>query len=148
MDKRIESTMNELINAEIWSTNLYLSMQVYLENERLPILSAWLSSQAQDNMGKVYRMMHYICHNGGRVDIREMSGDERHWKSPLNALNDLLEHEQYMSRTVSILFTLCRHIDASAYAFAHKLYTGRIYVSTVCEELLRILAQESMRRLN
>ena len=46
IDKRIESTMNELINAEIWSTNLYLSLQVYFESEQLPILSSWLNTQA------------------------------------------------------------------------------------------------------
>lgn len=38
--------MNELINTEIWSTGLYLSLQVYFEDERLPILSSWLNSQA------------------------------------------------------------------------------------------------------
>ena len=37
MDKRIENAMNELINTEIWSTGLYLSLQVYFEDERLPI---------------------------------------------------------------------------------------------------------------
>ena len=31
MDKRIENAMNELINTEIWSTGLYLSLQVYFE---------------------------------------------------------------------------------------------------------------------
>lgn len=35
--------MNELINTEIWSTGLYLSLQVYFEDERLPILSSWLN---------------------------------------------------------------------------------------------------------
>ena len=60
IDKRIESTMNELINAEIWSTNLYLSLQVYFESEQLPILSSWLNTQAQDNMNKVYQMMSWI----------------------------------------------------------------------------------------
>ncbi len=39
MDKRIENAMNELINTEIWSTGLYLSLQVYFEDERLPILA-------------------------------------------------------------------------------------------------------------
>ena len=56
MDKRIENAMNELINTEIWSTGLYLSLQVYFEDERLPILSSWLNSQAQDNMNKVYQV--------------------------------------------------------------------------------------------
>ena len=34
MDKRIENAMNELINTEIWSTGLYLSLQVYFEIEQ------------------------------------------------------------------------------------------------------------------
>ena len=64
IDKRIESTMNELINAEIWSTNLYLSLQVYFESEQLPILSFWLNTQAQDNMNKSLSNDELIYHNG------------------------------------------------------------------------------------
>ena len=70
MDKRIEYAMNTLINTEIWSTNLYLSLQVYFEGQQLPILASWLSAQAQDNMGKVYQMMNRIYHEGGAVTIR------------------------------------------------------------------------------
>lgn len=53
MDKRIENAMNELINTEIWSTGLYLSLQVYFEDERLPILSspAELPSTGQYEQG-------------------------------------------------------------------------------------------------
>lgn len=120
--------MNELINTEIWSTGLYLSLQVYFEDERLPILSSWLNSQAQDNMNKVYQMMNRICHDGGCVAINEMKRDTHEWTTPLNALNELLEHEQYIS-------------------FISGLYADRIYVSTVFMELLRILAKENERRL-
>ena len=88
MDKRIENAMNELINTEIWSTGLYLSLQVYFEDERLPILSSWLNSQAQDNMNKVYQMMNRICHDGGCVAINEMKRDTHEWTTPLNALNE------------------------------------------------------------
>ena len=80
IDKRIESTMNELINAEIWSTNLYLSLQVYFESEQLPILSSWLNTQAQDNMNKVYQMMSWIYHNGGCVAINEIKRDVQNGK--------------------------------------------------------------------
>lgn len=83
MDKRIENAMNELINTEIWSTGLYLSLQVYFEDERLPILSSWLNSQAQDNMNKVYQMMNRICHDGGCVAINEMKRDTHEWTTPL-----------------------------------------------------------------
>ena len=89
IDKRIESTMNELINAEIWSTNLYLSLQVYFESEQLPILSSWLNTQAQDNMNKVYQMMSWIYHNGGCVAINEIKRDVQKWQAPVSALNEL-----------------------------------------------------------
>ena len=135
--------MNELINTEIWSTGLYLSLQVYFEDERLPILSSWLNSQAQDNMNKVYQMMNRICHDGGCVAINEMKRDTHEWTTPLNALNELLEHEQYISCQVNTFLILCRNVNMSFHSFISGLYADRIYVSTVFMELLRILAKEN-----
>lgn len=148
MDKRIEYAMNTLINTEIWSTNLYLSLQVYFEGQQLLILASWLSAQAQDNMGKVYQMMNRIYHEGGAVTIHEIRRDIRQWPTPLAALNTLLEHEQYISRQISELHVLCQNTDSSIHSFIKGLYTKRIYVSTAFMELLRILAMEYERRLS
>lgn len=147
MDKRIEYAMNTLINTEIWSTNLYLSLQVYFEGQQLLILASWLSAQAQDNMGKVYQMMNRIYHEGGAVTIHEIRRDIRQWPTPLAALNTLLEHEQYISRQISELHVLCQNTDSSIHSFIKGLYTKRIYVSTAFMELLRILTMEYERRL-
>lgn len=147
MDKRIEYAMNTLINTEIWSTNLYLSLQVYFEGQQLLILASWLSAQAQDNMGKVYQMMNRIYHEGGAVTIHEIRRDIRQWPTPLAALNTLLEHEQYISRQISELHVLCQNTDSSIHSFIKGLYTKRIYVSTAFMELLRILAMEYERNL-
>lgn len=147
MDKRIEYAMNTLINTEIWSTNLYLSLQVYFEGQQLLILASWLSAQAQDNMGKVYQMMNRIYHEGGAVTIHEIRRDIRQWPTPLAALNTLLEHEQYISRQISELHVLCQNTDSSIHSFIKGLYTKRIYVSAAFMELLRILAMEYERRL-
>ena len=147
MDKRIEYAMNTLINTEIWSTNLYLSLQVYFEGQQLLILASWLSAQAQDNMGKVYQMMNRIYHEGGAVTIHEIRRDIRQWPTPLAALNTLLEHEQYISRQISELHVLCQNTDSSIHSFIKGLYTKRIYVSTVFMELLRILAMEYEHKL-
>ena len=142
-----EYAMNTLINTEIWSTNLYLSLQVYFEGQQLLILASWLSAQAQDNMGKVYQMMNRIYHEGGAVTIHEIRRDIRQWPTPLAALNTLLEHEQYISRQISELHVLCQNTDSSIHSFIKGLYTKRIYVSTAFMELLRILAMEYERRL-
>ena len=92
MDKRIEYAMNTLINTEIWSTNLYLSLQVYFEGQQLPILASWLSAQAQDNMGKVYQMMNRIYHEGGAVTIHEIRRDIRQWPSDIRTSRTMPEY--------------------------------------------------------
>lgn len=147
MDKRIECAMNELINAEIWSTNLYLSLQVYFEEHQLPILGSWLNTQAQENMNRTFRLMGRIYCSNGCVAIHEIKREPQKWETALDALNHLLRHEQYMYGLITSLFTLARHVDYSSYLFVKGLYEHRIYVSTVFVELLHVLAREGGRRL-
>lgn len=147
MDKHIESAMNELLNAEIWSTNLYLSLQVYFEEQQYPILASWLGTQAQGNINRIYQMMDRIYHYGGCVTINELKRDTQTWKTPLTAMNELLNHERYMSEQITNLLTLCQQMDLSFHDFVNQMYASRIYMSTVFLELLRILAQEGERRL-
>lgn len=128
MDKRIEYAMNTLINTEIWSTNLYLSLQVYFEGQQLPILASWLSAQAQDNMGKVYQMMNRIYHEGGAVTIHEIRRDIRQWPTPLAALNTLLEHEQYIPSDIRTSRTM------PEYGFIHPFFhQGAVHKTDICK---------------
>ena len=88
-----------------------------------------------------------ICHDGGCVVINEMKRDTHEWTTPLNALNELLEHEQYISRQVNTFLILCWNVSMSFHSFISGLYADRIYVSTAFMELLRILAKENERKL-
>lgn len=65
----------------------------------------------------------------------------------MNALNELLEHEQYISRQVNTFLILCWNVSMSFHSFISGLYADRIYVSTAFMELLRILAKENERKL-
>lgn len=42
MDKKIEEVVNERLNTELWSCNLYIAFQVYFEKQELPVLALWL----------------------------------------------------------------------------------------------------------
>lgn len=42
MDKKIEEVVNEQLNTELWSCNLYIAFQVYFEKQELPVLALWL----------------------------------------------------------------------------------------------------------
>jgi ferritin len=45
MDKKIEEVVNEQLNTELWSCNLYIAFQVYFEKQELPVLALWLKNQ-------------------------------------------------------------------------------------------------------
>ena len=66
-----------------------------------------------------------------------MKRDTHEWTTPLNALNELLEHEQYISCQVNTFLILCRNVNMSFHSFISGLYADRIYVSTVFMELLQ-----------
>lgn len=147
MDKQIEYAMNELINDEIWSVNLYLSLKVYFDEQNLPVLASWLSMQAQGNMSRIYRMMSKIYKYGGCVEIRGISREPDAWQSPMEALNKLMSHEQYMSQRIKALITLARNVAPDLYPFINHLYSHRVYAANILMEMLRVVNKENERRL-
>ena len=88
-----------------------------------------------------------VAHQRVTLHRALMKRDTHEWTTPLNALNELLEHEQYISRQVNTFLILCWNVSMSFHSFISGLYADRIYVSTVFMELLRILAKENERRL-
>lgn len=143
MNEKIEQAINEQINNEIWSANLYLSLQAYFERQQLTILSFWLGLQAQSNMERVYKMLQQLYSHGGYVTIDKICRKPENWISPQIALNKLIEHERYMAEQIRCLLFLSQHIDTSLYMFINQLYSHRVYVTNIFMELLHILAKES-----
>ena len=122
MDKRIEYAVNELINAELWSANLYLSLQVYFEEQQLAELASWVNLQSQDNMSRICRMIESIYRSKGSVLIREMKRDAWDWNNTLHALNELINHEKYMAEQIEILLVLTENVDVAFHAFVRERY--------------------------
>ena len=48
MTEKLQKELNVQINAEMWSSNLYLSMAFYLKNKGLDGCANWLMKQSQE----------------------------------------------------------------------------------------------------
>ena len=147
MDKQIENAMNRLINTEIWSSNLYLAMQVFFERKGFPILSSWVRLQSRGNMERVYAIMHILYHQGGKTSIDAQEGYTPEWRNSTEALNRLVEQEQSVQRDVKSFLFAVRCLDPNLYASIRHLYDDRPYIGNILLELTHILAEESQRRL-
>ena len=50
MTEKLQKELNVQINAEMWSSNLYLSMAFYLKNKGLDGCANWLMKQSQEEL--------------------------------------------------------------------------------------------------
>ena len=53
--------MNEQITAEMWSSNLYLSMSFYLQKEGFDGFAHWMRKQSQEELQHAYDLADYIA---------------------------------------------------------------------------------------
>ena len=65
ISEKLQNAINEQISAEMWSSNLYLSMSFYFEREGFSGFAHWMKKQSQEEMGHAYAMADYIIKRGG-----------------------------------------------------------------------------------
>ena len=50
ISEKLQNAINEQITAEMWSSNLYLSMSFYLQKEGFDGFASWMRKQSQEEL--------------------------------------------------------------------------------------------------
>jgi ferritin len=108
LSKKMEKALNEQINAELYSSYLYLSMASWTESEGLDGFANWYKIQAQEEHAHAMRFYSYVYERGGRVRMGSIEAPKTEWKSALATFEDTLEHEQKVTGLINDLVTLAR----------------------------------------
>jgi ferritin len=106
LSKKMEKAINQQINAEIYSSYLYLSMATYFESISLGGFSNWMRQQAQEELFHGMKMFDYVCERGSRVTLKAIGQPPSKWTSPLDAFKNVLEHEQKVTGLINNLVNL------------------------------------------
>ncbi len=106
LSKKMEKAINQQINAELYSSYLYLSMATYFESISLDGFSNWMRQQAQEELFHGMKMFDFVCERGGRVTLKAIDGPPSQWKSPLDAFEQVLSHEQKVTGLINDLVNL------------------------------------------
>jgi len=83
---RLQDALNKQINAELFSSYLYLSMSAYFEAEDLKGLAHWMHVQAEEENKHAMRIFDFVNDRSGRVtltqiDARRPNGSRRSKRS-------------------------------------------------------------------
>lgn len=104
--KKIEDAFNAQINAEIYSSYLYLSMSGALEKMNLPGFASWMRVQAQEEMTHAMKFYDHIIERDGTVALAAIDGPPMKWKDVKAVIAETLEHEQKVTGLINDLMDL------------------------------------------
>jgi len=106
LSKKIETTINKQINAELWSAYLYLSISAYFESINLGGFANWMKVQAQEEVEHAMKFYHHIIERRGRVLVSAIDAVPTSWKSPLHAFDEAFKHEQKVTAMIENIATI------------------------------------------
>lgn len=114
LTESIEDALNEQVNAELYSSYLYLSMAAYYEDEGLPGFASWMHAQADEERAHAMRIYDFIIDRDGRVRLDGIDTPPSEWESPADAFEAAYEHEVEISGMIDDLVVLAREENDNA----------------------------------
>jgi len=100
MKPNVLKALNEQIQAELYSSYLYLSMAAYFANNNLNGFAHWMKKQAMEEYGHAMKFFDYIYERNGQVELQTIQQPPREWSSPKHAMEETYKHECYISERI------------------------------------------------
>jgi ferritin len=93
LNKKVEKALNGQINAELYSSYLYLSMSADLNEKGLSGFAHWMKIQAQEELYHAMKMYDFVLERGGTPSLMPIDAPPNKWKSPLEIFKAAYKHE-------------------------------------------------------
>ena len=106
--ERLNTAINDQIKNELESYYIYLSMAAYFHSNSLDGMGHWMRAQAHEEMIHATKFMDHLIDRDGQVVLQDLKQLKIDWSSPLEAFQDALEHERFISGKINDLTTIAR----------------------------------------
>ena len=106
MKETVAKGLNSQLNAEMYSSYLYLSMSAYCKSLNLDGFAAWLYVQAQEEMVHAMKFYDFINQRGARVILEKIDAPPVEWESVEAVFENVYAHEQKVTGLINDLVDL------------------------------------------
>jgi ferritin len=106
LNEKMEKNLNNQVNAELYSSYLYLSMSAYFSEINLNGCAHWMRLQAQEELLHALKIYDYINERGGRPVLDSIEAPPKSWDSPTNVFENVLSHEEKVTSLINDLVDL------------------------------------------
>ncbi|WP_417915288.1 ferritin [Candidatus Electronema sp. JM] len=103
---RIAEALNHQINAELYSSCLYLSVESYFHSVSLSGFASWMRVQVQEELLHAMKLYDFIISRSGRALLEAVAKPDADWESPLAAFEQVLRHEEGITAKINELMDI------------------------------------------
>ena len=103
LPEKVEKALNSQLNAELYSSYLYLSMNAYFKSINLDGFANWMYAQAHEELIHSMKFYEFINRRGGRVTLTSIDSPPTKWESAVDVFEDTLKHEQKVTGLINDL---------------------------------------------
>ena len=114
INEKMEKALNDQINAEYYSSYLYLSMAAHFEAINLKGFANWMRVQAEEEMSHCMKIFDYVLERGGKVTLTAIDAPETSWETPLAVYEQTAKHEAHVTALVNELVDLAIELSDHA----------------------------------
>jgi ferritin len=129
----MQEALNDQINLEQYSAQLYLAMSAHCEGKSFKGFAHWLRIQAEEETAHAMRLVTFLLDRHGKLELKSISAPPAEFGGIIEVFTQILDHEKGITSRINALFELARteHDHASEIAL-------QWYVTEQVEEEARV----------
>ncbi len=114
ISEKLQNAINDQITAEMWSSNLYLSMSFYLQREGFDGFASWMRKQSQEELQHAYDLADYLTKRGGIAKVNKIDVVPEGWGSVVEVFEHVYKHECHVSALIDSLVNVASEVKDKA----------------------------------
>lgn len=104
ISKTLQNAINNQIQAEMYSSYLYLSMSAYCEMNNYLGATKWFKMQSEEEWVHAMKFYSFLMERGGKVMLKAIEEPQHDFKSLLGAFEETLTHEKKVTALINKLY--------------------------------------------
>ena len=104
LNERLLGLFDDQIELEFYSAHAYLSIAAYFEDLNLPGFVNWSKIQFQEEISHAMKFFDFVHDRGNRVTLHGISKPPADWESPIDAMQQALQHERKVTAAIHDLY--------------------------------------------
>jgi len=103
LTEKILSRLNNQVNLEFYSSNLYLQMSAWCADNGLNGSSAFLRAHAKEEMQHMHKLFDYVIGTGAMPILNEIKKPKSDFNDIKDVFETIFEHEKYITKQINKL---------------------------------------------